>query len=94
VSSSAELCPHGHVEGSKPYVDASRAAALLGTTRAAIVADVQAGCGAEEQTGGKIECLRGAAMPSGICVVAASDLEGERLERHRERFAKRQGAQA
>jgi hypothetical protein len=88
VSSGVNLCPDGHVEGSaKPYIDAGRAAALLGVTRREVVDDVLQGCGVHEKVPGKLDALTGAVLAGGICVVDRTDLEGERLEHHRQRFA-------
>jgi hypothetical protein len=64
----------------KPYVDASKAAALLGVTRSVVVADVIRGYE-------KMDSLTGVAHDGGVCVVDRKDLEGEWLEFHRKRLA-------
>ena len=63
----------------RPFVSARRAAELLGVSEAAVIADIVLG------TNGRIDTLNGG--PFGEAwVVYAYELEGDRLEMHRERL--------
>jgi hypothetical protein len=64
----------------KPYVDAGKAAQLLGVSRQTVVSDVERGMN------GDVKALFGQAR-DGMCIVRDWELKSPRLEMHQKRLS-------